>query len=192
MRTPMPTTRDGAEVLLVQPRNDGLHMYAEYLSEHGLAVIALSDAWDALIAAPKADIIVTDTLLAGSMDGVGLIGRLRRDEGAERRPIIVLTACAWDAERERATHAGCDVFLAKPCVPRALLRHVRASLADAALRREGGRGIRADRLNAPCIPPGVAADSTAVGPSLHRRRALRTDWETTPRGGDPTQDDSGG
>ncbi len=31
------------------------------------------------------------------------------------RPIIVLTACAWDAERERATNAGCDLFLAKPC-----------------------------------------------------------------------------
>ena len=69
----MPTTRDSAVVLLVQPCDDGLRMYAEFLSCHGLAVIAVSDVWDALIAAPKSDVIVTDILLAGSMDGVELI-----------------------------------------------------------------------------------------------------------------------
>lgn len=160
MRQPMPTTRDGAVVLLAQPRDDGLQIYAECLRKHGLAVIAVSEAWDALIAAPKADIIVTETLLAGSMDGVGLIGRLRRNERADRRPIIVLTACAWDAERERATHAGCDLFLAKPCVPSELLRHVRASLADVALQRVRGKAAKADLLNAPCVTLGAAADST--------------------------------
>lgn len=79
MRQPMPATRDAAVVLLVQPRDDGLHMYAEYLCEYGLSVIAVSEAWDALIAAPKADVIVTGILLVGSMDGVELIARLRRD-----------------------------------------------------------------------------------------------------------------
>ena len=150
-------------------------MYAEYLREYGLAVIAVSEAWDALIAASKADVIVTGILLAGSMDGVELIARLRRDERVDRRPIIVLTECAWDAERERARRAGCDLFLAKPCVPSELLRHVRESLADAALRRAGGGAIRADPLNAPCMTLGVDADSTAVGTSLHRRRAMLTD-----------------
>ena len=140
-----------AVLLLVQPGDDGLHMYAEFLSSHGLAVIAVSDAWDALIAAPKADVIVTGILLAGSMDGVELISRLRRDEHPARRPIIVLTACAWDAERERATHAGCDRFLAKPCVPSELLRHVRASLAEAAPQRVRGQPVKAELLNAPCV-----------------------------------------
>jgi len=175
MRQPMPTTRDGAVVLLVQPRDDGLHMYAEYLCEYGLAVIAVSEAWNALIAAPKADVIVTGILLAGSMDGVELIARLRRDERVDRRPIIVLTACAWDAERERARRAGCDLFVAKPCVPSELLRHVRTSLADVALQRVRGKAAKADLLNAPCITLGGAADSTAVGTSLHRRRAMLAD-----------------
>lgn len=160
MRQLRPTTRDSAVVLLVQPRDDGLHMYAEFLCCHGLAVIAVSDAWDALIAAPRSDVIVTGILLAGNMDGVELITRLRRDERVGRRPIIVLSACAWDAERERATHAGCDLFLAKPCVPSELLRHVRASLADAALQRVGGKAVKADLLNAPRVTPGVGADST--------------------------------
>lgn len=145
----MPTTRESAVLLLVQPIDDGLCMYAKCLSDHGLAVMAVSDAWDALIAAPKADVIVTDILLAGSMDGVELITRLRRDERDDRRPIIVLTACAWDGERQRAAQAGCDLFLAKPCVPSELLRQVRASLADAALGRARGRPIKAELPNAP-------------------------------------------
>ena len=154
------TPRDSAVVLLVQPCDDGLRMYAEFLSCHGFAVIAVSDAWDALTAAPKADVIVTGILLASSMDGVELITRLRRDERADRRPIIVLTACVWGAERERATHAGCDLFLGKPCVPSELLRHVRESLAETALRRVRGRPVKADLQNAPCEALGIAADST--------------------------------
>jgi DNA-binding response OmpR family regulator len=139
-------------------------MYAEFLSSHGFAVMAVSDARDALIAAPKADVIVTGILLAGSMDGVELITRLRRDGRAARRPIIMLTACAWDAERARATQAGCDLFLAKPCVPSELLRHVRASLAEVALQRVRGKAANADLLNAPCVTL-VAADSTQRTPS---------------------------
>jgi DNA-binding response OmpR family regulator len=166
MRQPMPTIRESAVVLLVQPCDDGLHMYAEFLSDHGLAVVAVSDAWDALIAAPKADIVVTGILLAGSMDGVELITRIRRDERADRRPIIVLSACAWEAERERATHAGCDLFLAKPCLPSELLRHVRAALADAALRHVRGRPIKAELLNAPSEALGIAADATRRKPLI--------------------------
>jgi DNA-binding response OmpR family regulator len=173
MRQPMPSTRNGAVVLLVLPCDDGLLMYAEYLCEYGLTVIAVSEPWDALIAAPKADVIVTGILLAGSMDGVELIARLRRDERVDRRPIIVLTACAWDAERERATSAGCDLFLAKPCAPSELLQHVRASLADVALQRVRRKAAKADLLNAPCVGHGLAADSAPRGTTANatfRRR----------------------
>ena len=171
MRQPTPTTRESAVVLLVQHCDDGLHMYAEFLCYHGLAVIAISDPCDALIAASKSDVIVTGILLAGSMDGVELIARLRGDERVDRRPIIVLTACAWDAERERARRAGCDLFLAKPCVPSELLRHVRASLADVALQRVRGKAATADLLNAPCVTLGVAADSTQRSTTQLRRRS---------------------
>jgi DNA-binding response OmpR family regulator len=161
----MPTLRNSPVVLLVQPRDDGLHMYAEVLSADGLVVIAVSDAWDALIAAPKTDIVVTGILLASSMDGVELIARLRRDERADRRPIIVLSACAWDAERERAAHAGADLFLAKPCVPGELLRCLRAALADTAPRRVRGRPIKAELLNAPSEALGIAAGATRRKPA---------------------------
>jgi len=56
-----------------------------------------------------------------------VLTRLRRDARSHHRPIIVLTACAWVTERERAAREGCDMFLAKPCLPDELLRHGSAS-----------------------------------------------------------------
>jgi len=158
----MPTTTNSAVVLLAQPCDDGLQMQAEFLRYHGLAVIGVSDAWDALTAAPKADVIVTGILLAGSMDGVELIARLRRDERTNQTPIIVLTACVWDTERERAEQAGCDMFLPKPCLPDELLRHVRQLLAESRLRHVRGTPIKADLLNASCEGLEIAADSSRL------------------------------
>jgi two-component system, cell cycle response regulator DivK len=134
----MPSTRRPV-VLLVHPvRDDGLEMYVEYLRYSGLAAIAVSNAKDALAFAPEADIIVTGMVLDDTVDGVELVSRLRGDDGTMHKPIIVLTACAWRRERERAEHAGCDVFLSKPCLPDALLREVRLLLPITHARLESG------------------------------------------------------
>jgi len=116
-------------VLLVQPsRDDSLEMYAEFLRYGGLAVIPVSDARNALMLAPRADIVVTGLNLDDPMDGVELVSRLRHNDCTMSTPIIVLTACAWPKDRERAEHAGCDVFLLKPCLPNDLLGQVRQLL----------------------------------------------------------------
>jgi DNA-binding response OmpR family regulator len=130
-------------VLLVQQsRDDGLEMYAEYLRYSGLAAIAVSNAEDAVTFAREADIIVTGIVLDDFVDGVELVSRLRGDDGTMHKPIIVLTACAWRRERERAEHAGCDVFLSKPCLPDALLREVRLLLPTTHARLEDGTADR--------------------------------------------------
>ena len=128
-----PTSDDSnAHVLLVQsPHDDGLDMYVEFLHYHRLAPMPVTNAHDALDLAPTAAVIVTGILLAGSsMDGIGLIGRLRSDDRTKNTPIIVLTACAWPSDRARAGDAGCDVFLPKPCLPDELLREVRRLLVS--------------------------------------------------------------
>lgn len=121
-------------------------MYVEFLRYHGFAVIGASDARDALTAAPQADVIVTGIRLAPSMDGVELIARLRHDERTHQTPIIVLTACAWNTDRERAERAGCDVFLSKPCLLSDLLHHVRQLLTESKRRRARCMRIKADLL----------------------------------------------
>jgi len=132
-------------VLLVQPtRDDGLEMYEEFLRYEGLTPIPVSSARDALTLAPRADVIVTGILLPGSFDGVELVAQLRRDERTREIPIVVLTACAWDSERKRAEMAGCDLFLAKPCLPHDLLVAVRGLLARSKLRHLRGHPAKAD------------------------------------------------
>jgi two-component system response regulator RpaA len=139
-----PTTPNPV-VLLVQPtRDDGLEMYEEFLRHEGLTPIPVSSGRDALTLAPRADVIVTGILLPGSFDGVELVAQLRRDERTKAIPIIVLTACAWDSERERAEMAGCDLFLSKPCLPHDLLVAVRRLLAHSKLRPLRGQPAKAD------------------------------------------------
>lgn len=117
-------------VLLVQPsRDDGLDMYTEFLRYHGLAPIAVSSAKDARKLAPQADIIVTGIMLDDAVDGVELVSRLRDADETKRTPIVVLTACTGPGDRYRAKHAGCDMFLPKPCLPLDLLREVRLLLS---------------------------------------------------------------
>ena len=71
MKRPSLSTTRRPVVLLVQPsRDDSLEMYAEFLRYRGLAVIPVSDARNALMLAPQADIVVTGINLDDAMDGV--------------------------------------------------------------------------------------------------------------------------
>ena len=129
MKRPSLSTTRRPVVLLVQAtRGDSLEMYAEFLRYHGLAVITVADAREALMRAPQADVVVTGINLDEPMDGVELVSRLRHDDCTRSTPIVVLTACAWPKDRERAEGAGCDVFLSKPCLPNDLLGEVRQLL----------------------------------------------------------------
>lgn len=112
-------------VLLLQPEHDDKAMYAEFFRYAGVITLCPNNVLDALSLAPKADVVVTGMLLPGQMDGVEFITRLRRADETKHIPVIVLTACAWASERQRAEHAGCDLFLPKPCLPDDLLRHIR-------------------------------------------------------------------
>jgi CheY-like chemotaxis protein len=137
---PTPT----AVVLLVQADADNREMYTEFLRYEGFLPVPVSTARDGLTVAPKVDIIVTGLLLPGDMDGVEFIARLKRDERTKRIPVIVLTACVWKSDRERAEEAGCDVFLPKPCHPDDLLRNVQRLLAASKLQDVRGVSAKAD------------------------------------------------
>jgi two-component system cell cycle response regulator DivK len=125
-------------VLLVQAADDSRGMYVEFLRHHGLEVLCPPTCAEALTLADKADVIVTGILVPGSMDGIEFIRRLHGQPATRDIPIVVLTACAWQTERERAEQAGCDLFLSKPCLPDQLLREVRRLAAGS-----GRRGARA-------------------------------------------------
>ena len=103
-------------------------MYAEYLRVYGTTVIEVDHTAEALARAENADVIVTDVRVDGLADGLELIRRLRQGDRTQRTPIIVLTACAFAVDRQRAEQAGCDAFLPKPCLPQVLLGEIRRVL----------------------------------------------------------------
>lgn len=130
-------------VLLVQPYGDSLDLYSEFLRAQNVSCVPVTNMSDALAAATRADVIVTGILLPGSPDGVELITRLRADPGTARIPIIVLTACAFETQRQRAEAAGCDAFLSKPCLPSELYAEIRRLAGTPALREVRGRPLKA-------------------------------------------------
>src|SRR5258708_21218961 len=103
-------------------------MYAEYLRIVGLHTVEIDDTADALALAHTADVIVTGLRVHGPFDGVELVRRLRERDGTKDKPIIVLTACAFESDQQRALAAGSDGFLPKPCLPDALLTEIQREL----------------------------------------------------------------
>ena len=112
-------------VLLVGPAQDDRAMYAEYLRCRGVTPIETDDPSAALAAAADADAVVTGIHLTEGADGLELIRRLRAADRTHLTPVIVLTASVLVTDRQRATAAGCDAFLPKPCDPDTLLAEIR-------------------------------------------------------------------
>ncbi|MES1254154.1 MAG: response regulator [Acidobacteriota bacterium] len=123
------TASPNTVILLAQPERDDRELYLAYLRQRHFLAVAVSMAADALTLAPQVDLIVTESLLPGSLDGVALVARLKNAQRTRAIPVIMLTSCAWPSERDRAYAAGCDVFLAKPCVPDLFVTEIRRLLA---------------------------------------------------------------
>jgi CheY-like chemotaxis protein len=117
--------RERQTVLLVSATADDSEMYAEYLRQNQVEAIEANNTTDALRLADGADVIVTGIRIPGPFDGLELIRRLRATGRTARKPVIVLTACAFDTDKQRARRAGCDRFLVKPYPPEDLLLEVR-------------------------------------------------------------------
>jgi CheY-like chemotaxis protein len=132
-------------------------MYAEFLAANGFTTHEVGRTDDALAMAEDVDIVVTGIRVPGTFDGLGLVRALRRGRSTGRVPVIVLTACAFPEDRARAQAAGCHAFIAKPCLPTALVAEIRQQLAAARARaaEAPGRATRkrmAKARQSPALP----------------------------------------
>ena len=114
-------------ILFIEPDDDRRVMYAEYLHTFGFTVLTADTTDDGLTRASDADVIVTWIGVPGSFDEVELVRRVRQTDRTKHTPIIVLlTACVFESDRQRAFGAGCDLFLPKHCPPERLVSEIRA------------------------------------------------------------------
>jgi len=128
-------------VLLVNDFADEREMYAEGFRAYGYRPLSASTAETAytVVEGAHPSVVITDIALGGAWNGVDLTRRLKADERTRELPVIVLTARFYQRDREDAVHAGCDLFLKKPCLPESLAQEVRALL-------ERSRELRASAL----------------------------------------------
>jgi CheY-like chemotaxis protein len=123
------STTDLRTVLIVDDFDDNRQMYAEFLSYSGYRVLEASNGAEAIARATEhlPDLIVMDLSLP-VLDGWEATRRLKNDPRTRHIPVVALTGHALEGHSQGARDAGCDAFLAKPCLPDKLLETVRTML----------------------------------------------------------------
>jgi CheY-like chemotaxis protein len=132
-------------ILVVEDFDDAREMYRDYLEFSGFRVETARDGREAIDKAQALhpDLILMDLSLPG-VDGWEATRLLKSDPATRHLLIVALSAHALAAEGERARAAGCDGFIAKPCLPPDLVTEIERYLrlqADARTRRTKPRRI---------------------------------------------------
>jgi two-component system cell cycle response regulator DivK len=117
-------------VLIVEDQSELRQLYAQQLSISGFDVIEAANGADAVAhtASHAPDVILMDLSLP-IVDGWEATRRLKADHRTAHIPVVALTAHDGSGELQRATRAGCDWFVPKPCPPDALISEVRRVLS---------------------------------------------------------------
>lgn len=118
-------TSSALRVLLAEDDPVGRRIAGKQLASVGIDVDAVTSgtaAWEKL-QENRYDLLLTDIRMPG-MSGIELTRRIREKEsvsGAERLPIIGLSAHAMDAVVQECMEAGMDHFMAKPVDPNRII-----------------------------------------------------------------------
>lgn len=142
----MPELAEEPLILLVEDFEDAREMYRDYLEFCGYRVETARDGHEAINKARmlRPDLILMDLSLPG-LDGWEATRLLKSDPVTRRIQIVALSAHALAAEGQRARAAGCDGFIAKPCLPTDLADQVMAHLKLHAVAHRRSRSRRRRR-----------------------------------------------
>jgi CheY-like chemotaxis protein len=116
---------DNPLILVVEDFDDAREMYRDYLEFSGFRVETARDGREAIEKAQRIhpDLILMDLSLPG-IDGWEATRILKAAPETRNLIIVALSAHALAAEGERARAAGCDGFIAKPCLPSDLVEEI--------------------------------------------------------------------
>src|SRR5437762_3969341 len=127
---PPVTQRTRPLVLIVEDDVELRHLYVQELVGSGFDVIEAGNGLDAIqhASARHPDVVLMDMSMP-VLDGWEATRRIKADARTAHIPVVALTAHDGAGELQRATSAGCDWFVPKPCPPDALIAEVRRVLA---------------------------------------------------------------
>lgn len=127
------------ETILVVDDNIDMRSYISRIldANTSLTIKTVSSGAEALKAIKEKvpSLVITDIMMPG-MDGIELVGKLRKDPKVGKIPIIFLSARAGDREKAAGIVEGVDAYLTKPFSIYELVATVRTQLDLTALRRK--------------------------------------------------------
>jgi CheY-like chemotaxis protein len=117
-------------VLVVDDHEDTRQMSLLVLQTQGFSPVAADGGEMGFVDAceRRPDVIVTDLAMADG-DGWEFVQRLAADPRTKDIPVVMLTACATEAVRQRAREEGVAAFFFKPCAPDVLADELRRLIA---------------------------------------------------------------
>jgi DNA-binding response OmpR family regulator len=115
-------------ILVVEDEHKIANALKQGLVQHAYAVDVAYDGDNGLAMATTEpyDLIILDRMLPGSVDGIGILHRLRAERN--HTPVLLLTAKDRVLDRAEGLNAGADDYLVKPFAFVELIARVRALL----------------------------------------------------------------
>ncbi len=131
---------DGPLVLVVDDFEDNRAMYVEYLQFQGFRVAEAVNGEEAVDRATKLQpaLVVMDLSLP-VMDGWEATRRLKANPKTKDIVVIALTGHAEASHAKKALDAGCDDFVAKPCLPDQLVARIRQHVGGGTSEKKKGK-----------------------------------------------------
>jgi DNA-binding response OmpR family regulator len=150
----------GRRVLVVEDDPAIRELISLHLKLEGFGVVPSADGAEALrlARAERFDLIVLDIMLPG-LDGISVLGAIRRESANQDTPILMLTARREEADKVLGLETGADDYLTKPFGVREFVARVHA------LQRRTQRAAEAIAQQAP-----VAAGPLIVDPARRQAR----------------------
>jgi CheY-like chemotaxis protein len=116
-------------ILIAEDDADNREGYAEFLTYLGYEVAQAANGHDAIESARQLhpDVLLLDLALP-VVDGWEVARVVKSDHALRETVIIALSACVFPGDVLRATAAGCDLFLDKPCYPQRVADEIQRML----------------------------------------------------------------
>jgi two-component system, cell cycle response regulator DivK len=116
-------------IVVADDDRDTRELYRAFFDLSGFRTAEAANGHQALLMARRLlpDVLLTDLVLP-DVDGITVAQMLKEDPATASVRVVLVTGYAFDGLDRRASDAGVDRALVKPCLPHAVLREVRRAL----------------------------------------------------------------